>query len=129
VPSAVGEATFATVELVSGRTISEPGSGTPGALRLVRSLTPNLPTQAVVSDRDPYTSTVEALDRAVLDAQISRLNTGDQGLVRRRLGLVGENVAPAKDNEVRLGEDRALGKLRHPCVQRPAADRLNSESA
>jgi hypothetical protein len=125
-PSAVGGITFATVELVSGRTISEPGSGT---LRLVRNITPNLPPGSGVTSVDPYTSTVDALDRAVLDAQISRLNVNDQGLVRRRLGLTGDMVAPAKDNEVRLGEDRALGKLRHPCVQRPATDRLNSESA
>jgi hypothetical protein len=69
---------------------------------------------------DPYTSTADALNEAVLQAQIGRLNPFDQNIVRRRLGLAMATQRIEHQAEALLHEERALGKLRHPSVTRPA---------
>jgi hypothetical protein len=124
--SAVSGGTFATVTDVSERTISENTSAPRPLVHLVP--VPAIPTFEPVT-ADPYTSTADALNEAVLQAQIGRLNPFDQGIVRRRLGLTNARQRTEHHAEALLLEERALGKLRHPSVLRPATHDLNRSLA
>jgi hypothetical protein len=119
--SAVTSGAFATVNGVSGQSVSEPRSGPRRLMQVVPIPVAGTSESGAI---DPYTSTADALNEAVLDAQIGRLNPLDQTIVRRRLGLaivVGRHVVAGDSNraETLLYEERALGKLRHPSVLRP----------
>jgi hypothetical protein len=124
--SAVAPSAFATVTVVSGQSISETGSASRRLMQLVPIPTDTAPEFVAV---DPYTSTADALNEAVLQAQIARLNPFDQSIVRRRLGLALGTQRTEHHAEALLHEERALGKLRHPSVTRPANDNLSRSLA
>jgi hypothetical protein len=111
---------------VSRQSISESGSASRRLMQLVPIPAAGTSESAVI---DPYTSTADALSEAVLQAQIGRLNPLDQNIVRRRLGLALDSLRSEHQAEALLHEERALGKLRHPSVTRPAHARITRSLA